>query len=320
MAVDPVGATLGVLGLFGTCMQFFDRIQYGGKLGASVEEFDLKMALARLQLTRWAESVGLCTDATGDEMPRDTTLARLDAEQSQTVYRLLGQIHGAFQKAEELSRKYATKHPNPADSETIDPADDLTTIMGKLAFTAKKQSRARHKSSNLLDKLRFALYERNKFVGLTNIISESVQDLLEVFPASVMARYKALAGQDATELAGQDRYAMQLLKDNAEDQDDVLEEAAEHALTVMGTKWDNVTINGSTRTWLGHDVAYGTRKQSDTYSNLTISGEAWVHAGSVFRGKSEGQTIASNSFTQGTPQSWHPRQFSQFPGHGDRRR
>lgn len=313
MSIEPVGVAIGIVTLFSTCMQCFECVQYGKKFGDSMQEYKLKLALAKLSLQRWADSIGMDLNMTGEEAPRDTPLASLSIEEGTAVRTLLGQIQNAFLEVEQLSKKYEAKHPDPADLKVIGPIDDLSTDLGKLALNARARSQKCQKSANPLQKTRYAIFERPKFTRLITTIAEHIEALLRVFPESVMVRYMELAKEDVTELAGQDKAKLQLLKDKAVEQDEILGEAAEQALFTIGAnKYDNVQVHGNAQVWFGSDVAHGVRKDGDTYSNMVIDGNTRVHAGSIYHGSEGSAAPANNGLPPVMLQNLQLMQFGRF--------
>lgn len=60
--MDPVGLTIGVVGLVGTftaCVDCFDYVHIGRRLGRDYETLVIKLDLIRLRFTRWGEAAGL---------------------------------------------------------------------------------------------------------------------------------------------------------------------------------------------------------------------------------------------------------------------
>lgn len=60
--MEPIGFTVGIVGLIGTftaCVDCFDYIYIGRRLGRDYETSMIKLDLIRLRFTRWGEAAGL---------------------------------------------------------------------------------------------------------------------------------------------------------------------------------------------------------------------------------------------------------------------
>ncbi|KAF8252069.1 hypothetical protein K440DRAFT_609905 [Wilcoxina mikolae CBS 423.85] len=59
MAIDPVGMTLGIAGLFAASLDVLDRISAAKSYGKDYQLFVAKVEAGRLRLFLWGKAVGL---------------------------------------------------------------------------------------------------------------------------------------------------------------------------------------------------------------------------------------------------------------------
>jgi len=293
--MDPASTAMGaagLLGLFTTCMQCFEYIQYGRQFGEHYESAVLKLDICKLRLHRWAQSLGLSDD------PKSQ--ARLEASLSKReiaiAKNLLGNIAEAFENVEGLSKKYeATMRLISEDQEGVLDVingerddDGLSTRFKRMHLKAKNRIRSRQKTTTTLHKAKWALYEKKRFEDLVRDIRDHTDALIENFPRTVIVQGQLAAEEvrDLTEDA-QDRV---MLKSIAEEHDRILAQAVEKAIIVQdGHEFRDIRVSGYSRAFFGNDIAYGVKARGNTYSNMVIDGNAVVHAGNVYRARGQNQ-------------------------------
>ena len=183
--MEPVSFAVGVVGLLGTftaCVDCFDFVRIGRRLGRDYETSIIKLDLVRLRFTRWGEAAGLVQ---ADEAIASSQIKKRLAirdEDLETIYRTLGQILSLFEKSANESKRFALKNPNDKDdlSQTATLEDvkihDLHGRMRNLAIT-------RQKRSTLSQKISWALYRKRDIEGLIEDLTDLVSALVDLVPA-----------------------------------------------------------------------------------------------------------------------------------------
>ncbi|KAK6378561.1 hypothetical protein LTR64_001950 [Lithohypha guttulata] len=297
--MDPASLGMGIAGLFGlftTCMQCFEYIQYGRRFGKDYEQSVLKLDVSRLRLQRWAESLELLSN---DPKQQVLVEARLSKHEKDIARTLLGSIAEAFENAETLSKGYEQRQKliNPAASEeeaglaVIESDEDVSsanTRWKSMHLKMKARIQSRQKNMGTLRKAKWALYEKKRFDDLVRDVKDLADALIENFPKTILVQDR-LAIEEVKEVTedAQDRL---LLKSAAEETDVVLQRAVEQAILVQdGQQFSGIKLSGQSKVFLGNDVAYGVKVKGNSYSNLVIDGNAVVHAGNVYRGRGQAQ-------------------------------
>lgn len=293
--MDPASFAMGAAGLFGlftTCMQCFEYIQYGRQFGEQYESSVLKLDVARLRLDRWAQSVGL----NNDPKSQAKLEAQLTKREIAIAKNLLGNIAEAFETAERLSRRYETTvRLVNGDAEDVlrvidsDGEDDsLSARFKRMHLKAKAKIKTRQKRTNTMTKARWSLYEKRRFEDLIRDVRDHTDALIENFPSAIFVQSQ-IAVDEVKELTedAQDRI---MLKTLAQDTDSILAQAVENAIIVHdGHEFKDIRVSGYSKAFFGNDIAYGVKAKGNTYSNMVIDGNAVVHAGNVYRAKGQRQ-------------------------------
>lgn len=293
--MDPASTAMGAIalyGLFSTILSSFEYIQYGRQFGEHYESAVLKLDVARLRLSRWAQSIGL-NDDPKSQAKLESSLSKKEIDIAKN---LLGNIAEAFENVERLSRKYEDTMRLIGDEEegVLDVIngeredDGLSARFKRMHLKAKSRIRSRQKSTSTANKARWALYEKKRFEDLIRDIRDHTDALIENFPRTVMVQGQ-LAAEEVKELTedAQDRV---MLKTIAQENDRILAQAVEKAIIVQdGHDFRDIRVSGYSRAFFGNDIAYGVKARGNTYSNMVIDGNAVVHAGNVYRARGQNQ-------------------------------
>ncbi|KAK5939752.1 hypothetical protein PMZ80_008134 [Knufia obscura] len=293
--MDPASTAMGAIalyGLFSTILSSFEYIQYGRQFGEHYESAVLKLDVARLRLSRWAQSIGL-NDDPKSQAKLESSLSKKEIDIAKN---LLGNIAEAFENVERLSRKYEDTMRLIGDEEegVLDVIngeredDGLSARFKRMHLKAKSRIRSRQKSTSTANRARWALYEKKRFEDLIRDIRDHTDALIENFPRTVMVQGQ-LAAEEVKELTedAQDRV---MLKTIAQENDRILAQAVEKAIIVQdGHDFRDIRVSGYSRAFFGNDIAYGVKARGNTYSNMVIDGNAVVHAGNVYRARGQNQ-------------------------------
>ena len=235
---DPVGATLGVIGLAGAftaCVDCFEYIQFGRKFGADYSRCVLKLSIIRLKMSRWGESV--------DVKAKTTTPVDEKEVQAKDI---LSEIMQLFVSAEKKSLRFSSK-AKADDLLLYNNNADLDPSIESLHLKAKGLAESRQKRTSLAKKTAWALYEKKAFERLIEDIKGLVDDLIELFPAARESQQK-MGTVEAAEFAKiEDGKNLEVLKAAIGEDDEILLGAVEGKMTLMaegGHTWGDTEISG----------------------------------------------------------------------------
>ncbi|KAF3029617.1 hypothetical protein E8E12_000606 [Didymella heteroderae] len=258
---ETAGLVVGVValaGLFNNTVDCFEFVQLGRSFGKDFQTSQLKLDNARLRLSRWGKSLSL------DEDVRATTSlqGRFGSEANvEHAEGLLGQMVELFAEAEGVSNKYKSRMQPQDNSPAIyDPATDLDPAMATLHEKMRQLAIERQSRSGVRQKAKWALYQEKQFRRLIEDITELVDSLVELFPATQQTQ-RELCDREVSAIGESEGIAV--LKEIAAAQDRLLEQAIAKA-TAGADKSHHIVFSGSGNTGLqlGHN--------SGTMSGFTI--------------------------------------------------
>ncbi|EEQ27527.1 hypothetical protein McanMca71_000041 [Microsporum canis] len=243
---EAVGLAVGIIGLaglFNNAVQCFEYVQLARSFGRDFQSSQLKLDSAQLRLSRWGKSLRLDTQQLDDtqntiSFPGSTE----DAERAKSLLDqisfpgsikdierakyLLSHILELFEDAETLSSKFKDKQSlDDGSTATFDPETDLKSTVGALHRTMRKLATGRQNKANLKQKAKRALYAEKTLRRLVEDITEHVDDLTDLFPAT-LPRQKRLCEAEASEI-GKHSEAVEDLKKIVAQQDKLLHAALE---------------------------------------------------------------------------------------------
>lgn len=262
---EAAGLAVGVValaGLFNNTVECFELVQLGRSFGKSFQTSQLKLDNARLRLSRWGKSLGL-DDHVHDAM---SLQGRFSSEENvKHAETLLGQIVELFADAEGVSNKYRNRAELQDDSLVVhDPQTDLDPVMATLHHKMRQLAIDRQNQSGVRQKAKWALYQEKQFRRLIEDITDLVNDLNNLFPATQQAQ-RNLCDDEVSDIGQGEGETISVLREIAAAQDKLLEEAIAKAVPVerAGTSYHNVwSGSGNTGLQLGYN--------SGTMSGLTF--------------------------------------------------
>jgi Skp family chaperone for outer membrane proteins len=260
---ETAGLVVGVValaGLFNNTVECFEFVQLGRTFGKNFQTSQLKLDNARLRLSRWGESMSLNDDV------RDTVSLQGRFRSEATVKHaeaLLGQIVELFAEAEGASNKYKKrKEPQHDSLAAYSPQTDLDPAMAKLHEKMRQLTIERQNRSGVRQKAKWALYEEKQFRRLIEDITELVDSLVELFPATQQSQRDLC---DAEVAAIGESEGISVLRGIAADQDKLLEDAIAKAKNGADRSHHIFfSGNGNTGLQIGHN--------SGTMSGITFGG------------------------------------------------
>ncbi|CAI9636432.1 unnamed protein product [Alternaria burnsii] len=244
---EAAGLVIGVVALaslFNNTVECFEFVQLGRTFGKDFQTSQLKLDSARLRLSRWGKSLGL------DDDVRDTVSlqGRFGSEANvKHAEALLGQIVELFAEAEGVSSRYRGRtEPQDSSLAVYDPQTDLDPAMAKLHEKMRQLAIERQNRSGVRQKAGWALYQEKQFRRLIEDITELVNDLDNLFPATQQSQRDLCDIEVSAIGEGQDTSA---LREIAAAQDKLLEQAITKAAESAG-KSHHIVFSGSGNTGL----------------------------------------------------------------------
>jgi hypothetical protein len=200
-----------------------------------------------------------------------------------------------FQKLQEKSQKFAAK-TKYEDLVVFNPNVDHDPLLGplhkqlkSLAISRQERSKARHKSVGLVQKVSWALYEKNRFEVLIDDVRVLVDDLIEMLPERAVTSQRRIATLEVSSIS--DSAAIELLMDITDKDDPLLNEVAKETIEERsGQVFKNNLTVGRARVRMGEEYSDGwtggAQKSSQVWERNKVSDEAIVHMGNRYGGKS----------------------------------
>ncbi|KAF2008557.1 small s protein [Aaosphaeria arxii CBS 175.79] len=258
---ETAGLVVGVVALvalFNNTVECFELVLLGRSFGKDFQTSQLKLDNARLRLSRWGKSLGLDEDiqdamSLQEHFGSESTVEHAEA--------LLGQIVELFADAEGVSDKYKSRTEPQHDGLTVfNPQTDLDPVMAELHHKMRQLAIERQNRSGLRQKAKWALYQEKQFRRLIEDITELVDSLVELFPASKLSQ-RELCDMEVSAIG--EGQGISVLREIATAQDRLLEQAITKAADSTG-KSHHIVFSGSGNT--GLQVAHN----SGTMSGFTF--------------------------------------------------
>jgi hypothetical protein len=248
-AAGLVVSVVALAGLFNNTVECFEFVQLGRAFGKDFQTSQLKLDNARLRLSRWGKSLNLDDDGVRDVVSLE---GRFGSEANvKHAEALLGQIVELFAEAEGVSNKYRSRTPQDGSLVVYNPQTDLDPATAKLHEKMRQLAIERQNRSGVRQKAKWALYQEKQFRRLIEDITDLVNDLDNLFPATEQSR-RNLCDIEASAIGQAEDISA--LKEIVAAQDKLLEEAITKAAESAGTS-HNIVFSGSGNSGLqlGHN-------------------------------------------------------------------
>ncbi|RYN48804.1 hypothetical protein AA0117_g13441 [Alternaria alternata] len=249
---EAAGLVVGVValaGLFNNTVECFEFVQLGRAFGKDFQTSQLKLDNARLRLSRWGKSLSLDDDGVRDAVSlRGRFGSEANVKHAET---LLGQIVELFAEAEGISHKYRSRaEPQDGSLVVYDPQTDMDPAMAMLHEKMRQLAIERQNRSGVRQKAKWALYQEKQFRRLIEDITELVDSLVDLFPATQQSQ-RELCEMEVSAIGHSE--GISVLKEIASAQDKLLEQAMTKA-TDGADRSHHIVISGSGNTGLqiGH--------------------------------------------------------------------
>lgn len=278
----------GLSGLFSACIDCFDYIQLATTFGDDLGICLLRLDTARLRLSRWGVCFGLAINDSGTQDSACVPLTIQD-DGYRVVHQLLEHIRNAFATAEILSARYenqATVHkqqPRRLDDQlaVVEPAAFLENKTRRVHMSLTELAKGRQKQTSLYRRTRWAIHDKKRFETLINTIHDSVQSLIDLFPAPVAEQMKKLSRIDASRLSSAED--VELLAKVCSTDDIMLYEALKEESALRGHLVSDWIVSGKAVVRVGDKNVIDSRPTSHTATKFVVSDSADIWIGNEFR-------------------------------------
>ncbi|KAH7161759.1 prion-inhibition and propagation-domain-containing protein [Dactylonectria macrodidyma] len=170
---------IGLSGLFNNAVDCFEYVQIGRSLGRDFQTSLLRLDVARLQLTRWGESMGL-----GSALDEVQSLfpTRLSSTEVPLAERLLGQILDLFTEAERASNRTQNASSSQTSLAAHYSTADLDGVPASLHQRMHGIAIRRQGTAGLREKVKWALHGKKQLSRLIEDIHDLVNELMDLHP------------------------------------------------------------------------------------------------------------------------------------------
>lgn len=281
--MEPTSIVIGAIGLtsvFSTCVECFDYIQLGRSFGGDYGKCVLRLDAAKVRLSRWGESLGIAAHSQG------VTGVVISSRDFGIAQNLLQQIIDTFEDTEKISQRYEryTKmQGHMGDNLAVfTEQTDLNERDSRLHTHLRAIARQRQDSTSLLNKARWALYEKRKFDQLIAEITEFVDKLVALFP-TIEATQVQLCQREISQITDAEELAS--LQIVAAADDGILQGSIEAEQARRGHIATNWKASEQSEVWIGDENDYGVESRGHHTSEFDVSGSAIVRIGNKNKGK-----------------------------------
>lgn len=252
---ETAGLALAVFSAFNDAIQCFDYIYLARNFDRDSQSALLKFDIAKLRLSRWGRSVGL--DPMDGKSPEISGISASPKECEKAKERL-AHISRLFDEAENKSAQWKKDRGDPVAADfdgVLDPA--TRSLHKRLVNLASKNFQPR----SLLQEAKWGLHSEKHVRRLVEDIKETLDGLLELFPAAQHA-LKKLYEEEGQELAHDENVG--LLQPLVAEEDPDLNDAIE-----ANGKTASQTYNA----YFGGSTNYGLQQGSFTGSQTNNFGQ-----------------------------------------------
>lgn len=289
--MEPASFALAIAaipGIFKSTVDCFEYVKLGSEFGRDYTFSRAKIEAAEMQYTRWGVSMGLLEEPfdvdacfkNGGWEERDITKAK----------KWLGQINDAFEDAKKTSEKYKCSREDedeqPEQLAVLDDKAELQKIDGpgkKLLLTMRGITKSRQKHQTLAKKTSWALYRKNDFESLIEMICRLIDNLVKLFPA-LEAPQKKLCREEIEEIKRAETESVPRLIKVLGTNDVFLNRAISEEVKTTGHVFKNVWVNteGFARVGDTHVGGSTGRSPGMSVTGLYITGAGTTQAGHYY--------------------------------------
>lgn len=274
---SEISAIVSLPGCFTAAVQCFEHVQLGRNFEKNFQKSLLKLDIAEYRPSRWGERVNIYPN-NGNE----AEIRIQSAKDVEAAKRFLQEIPTVFTDANRLSDRYKPK--TSFELEISQPHVNLPPNALGLHTKIRDLAIRYQKRTNVRKKATWALYHEKYFNRLIEDITQFVNHLDELFPAT--QEHQQQLQMEVSELSNEPDFAS--LGEAAEEVDDALREIIEKALeTRTGHQYRNVKVSGEAKVENGNYVTTGAvaTGMGHIYDGIAASDQAKVRNGDNYGGK-----------------------------------
>lgn len=278
---EPFGIVAGAMSIaaiFTSCVDCFERIQFGRHFGRDFQTKQLMLNCVRLRLTRWGESVQIY-----DDVPKLGSQHASPAN-IQFVKDALLQILVLFADSESISKKYKLT-AKPGEDLSAYSTGDMDPQMMVLHNKTEALAIQRQKKGRFLKRAGWALYHRSALTDLLDQIVPLIDNMESLFPAPQVQ--DTLVQQEAAEIG--DRQSLELIEEATAGVDSLLQRTVKEI--IAGHQYPDIMFGGTfggkflAGDAYGSDWKGGPSGSSHKYGNVKVDGSGKVLLGNKYGGK-----------------------------------
>ncbi|KAF2229458.1 hypothetical protein EV356DRAFT_571130 [Viridothelium virens] len=274
---ETAGLVIGAVSLtaiFTTCVDCFEYVQLGRSFGKDYQRSLLKLDIAKLRLSRWANTV--------DESHNHNQVPVGTLVEVQKVEGILGEIMACFADAERVSQRFKTKSNNSTEIQVYDTDMDLEPNLRTIHDKMRDLALRRQRRSTVRQKTAWALYEKKYFDRLISDVIQLVEGLIQLFPAT-RQRQSELVVEEIQEIKSQP--ALPEIEAAAEDIDGLFVSSVQQVLAAQGShNFTGNIVTDKAEAQYGDQYGRGAQRTGPghLYSGNTASEEAKTQYGNKY--------------------------------------
>ncbi|KAM0349899.1 hypothetical protein ACHAP4_010254 [Fusarium culmorum] len=277
-----VSGALSVAAIFNNCVDTFEYIQLGRHFGEDFQRYQLKLELAKTRLGRWGEAISI------NKEPRFSSFTSADKEVN-IAREILEDIASCFEGAQKKSSRYADR----ADQRELEVfgESDMNPMLQRLHKHSKDIARQRQKTTSIIKKAKWALYDAKSLERTIDQICSWVDELEKLFPAE--SAQTQLVEREIEMI--DDKPSLEALEDAASGVDPVMEDAVQRKLNMIEghNSVEFVNLEGSAKFLVGNvfsekflqrDVLLNDRTKN-SMRTISATHQSRLQVGNVYGGR-----------------------------------
>ena len=261
-------------------MECFDYIQLGRAFGTDYGKCLLRIDAAKVRFSRWGEANGVVAKSQLHDC------LRVSEKDFRLAQSLLQQIQDSFEDAERKSRRYqnhATSDESTRNALIVyNENQDLSTQDAQIHSRLRTIASQRQNNINIIQKTRWALYDKKKFDTMISEVVDFVDRLVDLFPNTKDSQITLCAKELSTI---EDARGLMRLRDVVGADDPTLQRCAEAELAHRGHVVTGWKVGDEADVWVGDENGVGVESKGHHASNFSVSGSAKLRLGNNNKGQ-----------------------------------
>src|SRR5436190_16629345 len=168
---------VGVAGLFSSCVDAFTYFKLAQRANRDAEVVLLKLDIEKTRLLIWGENVGIFSASRQDER-------LLNEGMAEVIQRILSQIESLLTNSEELRTSYGVRNLDSPLNRAVDYVSSKSHAVFRVSasrfWTRNASKLPTRTQGSRTERIKWAIYEREKFQSLVNDLSHFVDKLFDL--------------------------------------------------------------------------------------------------------------------------------------------